>query len=97
MSNVKSKENFWNWEMFYVINLAIKFESKGGALYGIIIASRAHNLCNLSKGLTLPTVSLVKYYFHVVVFANMLSQCANVIEYYFHMVVFANMYSKCAL
>ena len=28
-------------------------------LYGIIIASRAHNLCKSSKGLTLPTVSLV--------------------------------------
>ena len=28
-------------------------------LYGIIIASRAHNLCKSSKGLTLLTVSLV--------------------------------------
>ena len=46
----KSKEICWNWELSPIPKPCI---------YGIIISSRAYNLCKSSKGLTLPTLSLV--------------------------------------
>ena len=49
----------WTPEGQTQVHLSLKEVSNIQPLYGIIIASQAHNLCKSSQGLTLSTVSLV--------------------------------------